>query len=1039
MAISKLNLTRDQLAAFLKDYESIKQFERLFSTVDAISPDFVNEVAISAGNAQATANDALALIDALENSLTADGAVTDAKATLAIQELQALKSDLQLKALEPTQQNNNSIVTDYLTINEHGHAENAVGRMIWDDGEGTVDLGLKGGNVVCKIGVQEYVRAYNDTLLTMTKGEVVYISGAQGNRVAVKLAQANNDTNSAHTIGIVAETIAAGGEGWVQVSGPIYKLDTLGTIAGDTVYLSPTVPGEWTTTKPVAPNHLVIVGFIERVHASVGSIFIKIDNGYELDELHNVKITSVQPDDLLQYDSAGPYWKNVALSSLSIGTATNLSGGAAGSVPYQTAASTTTFLPIGTAAQVLKTNAGATAPEWVSGAALTKTDDTNVTLTLGGSPASSLLAATSITVGWTGQLGATRGGTGQSTYTLGDTLYSSATNTLAKLAGNITTTRQFLRQTGTGTVSAAPSWDTVTKTDVGLSNVENTALSTWAGSANITTLGTVTSGTWSATTIAATRGGTGQSSYAIGDLLYASTTTALSRLADVATGNALISGGVGVAPAWGKIGLTTHVSGTLGVGNGGTGTATAFTTGSVIFAGASGVYTQDAAQLFWDATNNRLGVGTGTPSYTIHSTGIIGSTLTGSATTGAGQLYLNGATSNRIDFNINGSAAPAFTTRSAGTKICLNPQVAAAAVDYAFGIAANTLWSSVPTSTQFFSWYAGTTEKMRLKGNGELIIGNGDTAAVPVAANLRATNGLGTDITGADIQVHGGRGTGLGEGGYVRVFTTPAGAATGATLNTEIEAITVGPDGDIGFGTTAPTHFGGYKSIYMENTTSDGVSLTWQSTLVTAYLDATDGLGFTLVTATVHPVSISTGGVEAANFTTSQRTLLGGVTENANGGVLQLSSGITFPATQVAATDSNTLDDYEEGNFTPTIVGTTTAGAGTYTIQVGRYTKIGRSVNIQFRVIWTAHTGTGNMTVGGLPFTSLNTANTHASVSIGYANNVVYTAGATPMGYITPNTTTITLVQMPSGGGAMAAVALDTAGDYMISAKYITA
>lgn len=646
---------------------------------------------------------------------------------------------------------------------------------------------------------------------------------------------------------------------------------------------------------------------------------------------------------------------------------------------------------------------------------------------------------TGTAAGLSATLVATSGGTGQSTYTLGDTLYSSATNTLAKLAGNITTTRRFLRQTGTGTVSAAPSWDTVTKTDVGLSNVENTALSTWAGSANITTLGTVTSGTWSATTIAATRGGTGQASYAIGDLLYASTTTALSRLADVATGNALISGGVGVAPAWGKIGLTTHVSGTLPVANGGTGTATAFTTGSVIFAGASGVYTQDAAQLFWDATNNRLGVGTGTPSYTIHSTGIIGSTLTGSATTGAGQLYLNGATSNRIDFNANGSAAPAFTTRSAGTKICLNPQVAAAAVDYAFGIAANTLWSSVPTSTQLFSWYAGTTEKMRLKGNGELIIGNGDTAAVPVAANLRATNGLGTNITGADIQVHGGRGTGLGEGGYVRVFTTPAGAATGATLNTEIEAITVGPDGDIGFGTTAPTHFGGYKSIYMENTTSDGVSLTWQSTLVTAYLDATDGLGFTLVTATVHPVSISTGGVEAANFTTSQRTLLGGVTENANGGVLQLSSGITFPATQVSATNSNTLDDYEEGNFTPTIVGTTTAGAGTYTIQVGRYTKIGRSVNIQFRVAWTAHTGTGNMTVGGLPFTSLNTANTHASVSIGHANNVVYTAGATPMGYITPNTTTITLVQMPSGGGAMAAVALDTAGDYMISAKYITA
>lgn len=73
----------------------------------------------------------------------------------------------------------------------------------------------------------------------------------------------------------------------------------------------------------------------------------------------------------------------------------------------------------------------------------------------------------------------------------------------------------------------------------------------------------------------ATSGGTGQSSYAVGDLVYASTTTALSKLADVATGNAIISGGIGVAPSYGKIGLTTHISGTLALGNGGSGQTTA--------------------------------------------------------------------------------------------------------------------------------------------------------------------------------------------------------------------------------------------------------------------------------------------------------------------------------------------------------------------------------------------------------------------------------------------------------------------------------
>lgn len=131
---------------------------------------------------------------------------------------------------------------------------------------------------------------------------------------------------------------------------------------------------------------------------------------------------------------------------------------------------------------------------------------------------------------------------------------------------------------------------------------------------SLTSVGTITTGTWSATTIAVNKGGTGITSYAIGDLLYASGTTTLAKLADVATGSALISGGVGVAPSWGKIGLTTHISGTLAVGNGGTGTATQFTTGSIVFTGASGVYSQNNGNLFWDNSNNRLGIGTASPS-----------------------------------------------------------------------------------------------------------------------------------------------------------------------------------------------------------------------------------------------------------------------------------------------------------------------------------------------------------------------------------------------------------------------------------------
>ncbi len=192
-----------------------------------------------------------------------------------------------------------------------------VGTMSWDDGEGVPTVLLKGGNVNMQVGSQEYARVYNDSGTTLTKGQVVYISGAQGNRVAVKLARADVEATSFGTIGLVAESIANGAEGFIIVSGALYKLDTTGLTAGSTVYLSPTTAGAITTTKPQAPNQLVVLGWVERVDNIVGSIYIKIDNGYELDELHDVQITSPQSGNLLIYDATTSpigVWKNANLT-----------------------------------------------------------------------------------------------------------------------------------------------------------------------------------------------------------------------------------------------------------------------------------------------------------------------------------------------------------------------------------------------------------------------------------------------------------------------------------------------------------------------------------------------------------------------------------------------------------------------------------------------------------------------------------------------------------------------------------------------------
>lgn len=189
----------------------------------------------------------------------------------------------------------------------------ALGRLTWNDGDGTLDLGLKGGNVTLQIGQEEVVRVWNASATTLNEGEVVRIVGSQGNRVSVDRAQANSEATSANTLGMVTEAIASGAEGFITVSGLVNKLDTSALSAG-AIYLSPTVAGGYTQTRPSAPNHTVIVGFVSRIHATVGSLYIKVDNGYEIDELHNVLITSVANNDFLRYDSASGYWKNVAVS-----------------------------------------------------------------------------------------------------------------------------------------------------------------------------------------------------------------------------------------------------------------------------------------------------------------------------------------------------------------------------------------------------------------------------------------------------------------------------------------------------------------------------------------------------------------------------------------------------------------------------------------------------------------------------------------------------------------------------------------------------
>ena len=196
----------------------------------------------------------------------------------------------------------------------------AAGGAYWNDSDGTLDLILKGGNVKLQVGQEQVIRVVNKTAtnidLLESNYQAVRVTGAQGQRLKVDLAQATTDNLSAETIGLVTETINNNQEGFITTSGLVRNINTTGSLQGETwadgdiVYLSPTVAGRITKVKPVAPNHLVIIGYVVSAHATQGSIFVKVDNGYELDELHNVKIDTPLNNQGLIYNSTLQVWEN---------------------------------------------------------------------------------------------------------------------------------------------------------------------------------------------------------------------------------------------------------------------------------------------------------------------------------------------------------------------------------------------------------------------------------------------------------------------------------------------------------------------------------------------------------------------------------------------------------------------------------------------------------------------------------------------------------------------------------------------------------
>lgn len=208
---------------------------------------------------------------------------------------------------------------DYIFFNtSNATPSQATGKLQWDPDYGMLQYGLFGGNVNIDIGQEQVVSCFNLEATTINKGEVVYIFGAQGGLVSVKRASNTSDLTSAKTLGVAAENIISSGIGYVATQGLVQKLDLTAFNPGDILWLGST-PGTVTTLKPQAPNHIVFVGVVLRNNAGNGTMFIKPQNGYELDEIHDVLIATPNVNDFLKWN--GTVWVNdqINLGSETVG------------------------------------------------------------------------------------------------------------------------------------------------------------------------------------------------------------------------------------------------------------------------------------------------------------------------------------------------------------------------------------------------------------------------------------------------------------------------------------------------------------------------------------------------------------------------------------------------------------------------------------------------------------------------------------------------------------------------------------------------
>jgi len=251
MATTRLNLTRDQLATFLKDHEQIRQFERLFADVNQLEPTTLVDLAITASTAGQQAVEALDSLNRIANAL-------------------------EMLAAAPVIENNNSVVTDYIDLNGQAPHVDRIRRLAWNDADQTLDLGMDYG-VIQQIGQETYARVENLTGVTIPNGTVVgFVGVGANNTLSAAPYLADGATPTLYLLGVMTHDLPNSGEvGYCNVWGHVRALNTSAFSIGDILYASPTVAGAFTNVKPTAPDNVIPLAAVLKVGVADGEIFVR--------------------------------------------------------------------------------------------------------------------------------------------------------------------------------------------------------------------------------------------------------------------------------------------------------------------------------------------------------------------------------------------------------------------------------------------------------------------------------------------------------------------------------------------------------------------------------------------------------------------------------------------------------------------------------------------------------------------------------------------------------------------------------------------